>query len=236
MDEKKITTYEDFLIFRDDMVNYANSLLCSRDEAEDLVQDVYMKLWERKDQLAQIDNPKTYCSRIVRNRSMDILESLENRKRTQMPSEIFDDHSIEEQMAAKQRLAVAMSEIETLPEGQRNVITKHGVEELSYEQISQQTGLDERTLRTQMSLARKTLRRRLSWVFAGVAVLLCVGVGTFYKKPVELTDTFESPELAYVELEKTLDYISVKLNESTAFARSAGADLEKAEELFNMVK
>ena len=58
---------------------------------------------------------------IIRNRCLDILESQENRQKSQMPSEIEDEHSIEEQMAAKERLAAALAQIKRLPEGQQTV-------------------------------------------------------------------------------------------------------------------
>ena len=46
MNENK-TTYDVFLYLRDELVDYAAALLKSRDDAQDLVQDLYVKLWAR---------------------------------------------------------------------------------------------------------------------------------------------------------------------------------------------
>lgn len=230
MNENK-TTYDVFLSLRDELVDYAAALLKSRDDAQDLVQDLYVKLWARKDELSEVEKPRAFCMTIIRNRCLDILESHENRQKSQMPSEIEDEHSIEEQMAAKERLAAALAQIKRLPEGQQTVLAKRVVEDMSYEQISAQTGLSEQNLRTQMSLARKTLRQRLAWAFA----VLAVGVGVLFHKPKPLEDTYSDPLLAYAQVEKTFGFISTKVDKGMQVARDAELKLERVDEVLKKI-
>ena len=234
MNENK-TTYDVFLSLRDELVDYAAALLKSRDDAQDLVQDLYVKLWARKDELSEVEKPRAFCMTIIRNRCLDILESHENRQKSQMPSEIEDEHSIEEQMAAKERLAAALAQIKRLPEGQQTVLAKRVVEDMSYEQISAQTGLSEQNLRTQMSLARKTLRQRLAWTFAVLAVAMAVGVGVLFHKPQPLEDTYSDPLLAYAQVEKTFGFISTKVDKGMQVARDAELKLERVDEVLKNI-
>ena len=81
MNENK-TTYDVFLSLRDELVDYAAALLKSRDDAQDLVQDLYVKLWARKDELSEVEKPRAFCMTIIRNRCLDILESHENRQKS----------------------------------------------------------------------------------------------------------------------------------------------------------
>ena len=234
MNENK-TTYDVFLSLRDELVDYAAALLKSRDDAQDLVQDLYVKLWARKDELSEVEKPRAFCMTIIRNRCLDILESHENRQKSQMPSEIEDEHSIEEQMAAKERLAAALAQIKRLPEGQQTILAKRVVEDMSYEQISAQTGLSEQNLRTQMSLARKTLRQRLAWAFAVLAVAMAVGGGVLFHKPQPLEDTYSDPLLAYAQVEKTFGFISTKVDKGMQVARDAELKLERVDEVLKKV-
>ncbi len=233
MNERKVT-YEDFLPLRDGLVEYASSLLKSYEDAQDIVQDLYLKLWNRRDSIFEIENPRSYCMAVVRNRCLDKMKSSQIQNKTQMPADMPEPRSdIQVEMEEKEGLKATLAEIEKLPKGQRSVLMKRAVEDLSYEQIGKQLGMNPQSMRTQMSLARKTLMKRVAWAFAAVAVIAVVGVGILNRRPSAPQDTFSDPMMAYAELEKTFNKISSKVDQGMELARSTEPEFEKVEKIIN---
>ncbi|GEM_PF-303651 len=233
MNENKVT-YEDFLPLRDGLVEYASGLLKSFEDAQDIVQDLYLKLWNRRDSISEIENPRSYCMTVVRNRCLDKLNSSQVQNKTQMPSEVLESsRDIQSEMEEKEGLEATLAEIEKLPKGQRAVIMKRAVESLPYEQIGKQLGMNSQSMRTQMSLARKTLMKRVAWAFAALAIIAAVGVGILNRRPSAPQDTFSDPMLAYAELEKTFNKISSKIDQGMELARSSEPEFEKVEKIIN---
>lgn len=228
---KKDITYNDFLPLHDGLVDFASVLLKSRDDAEDAVQDLFVKLWKRKDTLSEIENPEAYCKTVLRNMCLDTLKSAEQKKQGDMPEDVMDAATVEETAIVREQLVNVRKAIDALPEGQRAVIVKKVVEDRSYEEIAAQTGMSNQTMRTQLSLARKALRSRFAWGFAAAAVLVAV----FLSYPRQPKDTFTDPAQAYAALEEALGQISTNIDKGTAIARSAETKLEKAEDIINRV-
>jgi len=229
---KKDITYNDFLPLHDGLVDFASILLKSRDDAEDAVQDLFMKLWKRKDTLSEIENPEAYCKTVLRNICLDTLKSAEQKNKEEMPEDIVGSASVEERAIIKEQLNDVRKAIDKLPEGQKTIIIKKVVEDRSYDEITAQTGMSNQTMRTQLSLARRALRSRFAWGFATAAIVLAV----FFSIPRQPKDTFSDPAQAYAELEKTLAYVSSKIDKGTAIARSAETKFEKVENIINEVK
>lgn len=224
-------TYKDFLPLRDGLVSFACALLKSKDDAEDAVQELFMKLWKRKDTLSEIENPEAYCKTVLRNICLDSLDLAERRKKGNMPEDVEALTSVEDNLIVREQLGKVQKAISELPEGQKTVIIKKIVEDRSYDEVSAQTGMTNQTMRTQLSLARRTLRSRFAWGFAVAAIALAV----FLAVPRQPKDTFTDPVLAYAEIERTLGYVSSKIDKGTAIARSAETKFEKVENIINEI-
>ncbi len=133
-------------------------------EAEDLVQDAYLQLWTKRDQLGEIENSEAYCIALVRNIYLNHIR----RKRvdiSEQPSErllVTDETSIEEKVALEDESQEVQRLIGLLPVQQRRIITLHDVEDLSNEEIRQQTGLQPTHIRVLLSRARKAIREMIT--------------------------------------------------------------------------
>ena len=130
-------------------------------ESEDAVQELYLKLWDRRDVLDGIRNPKGYGITLLRNLCLD---RIRRSRKMLVPSEPPEpelpggqDESIDE----KERLAKVLAAIKSLPERQREVLTLRTLDGLSYEEISQRTGINYLTLRVLLSQARSKLKKSL---------------------------------------------------------------------------
>ena len=132
-------------------------------EAEDLVQEVFLKLWTQRDRLPQMDSEEAYCVRMVRNVFLDRRRSA----RLQLSGEPIADRSVvaDDDVVAHAELcdlaAHAKALMERLPEQQRTVMMLKDVEDRTYEEVAERTGLTQGNLRVVLSRARKTIRRLL---------------------------------------------------------------------------
>ena len=130
-------------------------------EAEDAVQELFLKLWDRRDVLDGIRSPKGYGITLLRNLCLD---RIRRSRKMETPASLPEpempggqDESIDE----KERLAKVLAAIKSLPDRQREVLTLRTLDGLSYEEISERTGISYLTLRVLLSQARNKLRKAI---------------------------------------------------------------------------
>ncbi|MBR5274433.1 MAG: RNA polymerase sigma factor [Bacteroidales bacterium] len=137
-------------------------LLESESDAEDAVQELYLKLWAARNSLEDIQNPSAYGILLLKNICIDRI-----RKRTVRKAEPLDnvpmleDAGAEDREEIKDTLRHLMQEMEKLPEKQRDVLRMKTIEGLEYEEISRRTGISQVYVRVLITMARKTLRSKL---------------------------------------------------------------------------
>ena len=137
-------------------------LLESREEAEDAVQELYLKLYESKHRLMVVSEPLAYGISVLRNICIDRI-----RRRTVRKAEPVDERvPLEEappdsRAVSKDLLESLMTEMDKLPDRQAVVLKMKAVEGLDYKEIAETTGLSQVHVRVLVSTARKTLKRRL---------------------------------------------------------------------------
>ncbi len=150
--------HSEYLTLAADLYRVAFYILESRAEAEDAVQDTYLKLWELRGSLDQVRSPRAYSVTLLRNICLDRLRKAQimdaGEQAVQFAAALPQDDSLD----AKGRLGRVLEAISALPEGQRKVLLMHTVEGLSYEEISRITGMNNLTLRVLLSQARKKLK------------------------------------------------------------------------------
>ena len=137
-------------------------LLESEEDAEDAVQELYLKLWAARSGLSGVQNPSAYGISMLKNICIDRI-----RKRMVRKSEPLDkvphpeDTHTESRTDIKDALRYLLQEMEKLPDKQRVVLRMRAVEGLEYEDIARRTGLSEVYIRVLVTMARKTLRSRI---------------------------------------------------------------------------
>ena len=137
-------------------------LLESEEDAEDALQELYLKLWAARSGLSGVQNPPAYGISMLKNICIDRI-----RKRMVRKSEPLDkvphpeDTHTESRTDIKDALRYLLQEMEKLPDKQRMVIRMRAVEGLEYEDIARRTGLSEVYIRVLVTMARKTLRSKI---------------------------------------------------------------------------
>ena len=158
MTEHKFNT--EYLPLADTLYRIAFYILESRSEAEDAVQETYLKLWEKRDGLDEVQNPKGFAVRMVRNICTDRIRRAsrlcfpEN-----LPEPAVPQTPAEETMDARKRLDNVLEAVKALPERHRRILILRAVEGLPYDEISRRTGMNELTCRVLFSQARSKIRK-----------------------------------------------------------------------------
>ena len=148
-----------WLPLRDAVYRVAYYILESGPDAEDAVQDLYLKLWNTGDALDGIRNPKAYCITLLKNLCIDRIRRSSRVDYGAELLQIDDEGRDETRMHDRERLESVVKGMEELPEKQREVLLMRTVEDLDYEEISRRTGMNQIMLRVLISKARKSLRQ-----------------------------------------------------------------------------
>ncbi|NNF01992.1 MAG: RNA polymerase sigma factor [Bacteroidia bacterium] len=145
----------------DKLCRFALRLLKNKQEAEDVVQDVLVKLWNRRKDIGTYKNPEAFAMTVTKNMCLDILRT---RKR-------FVDNEPRDEPDRKTPLDVAewndvRSQIDnamnTLPEQQKMIVQLRDIEGYDYEEIAQILEINVNTIRVNLSRARAKIREILT--------------------------------------------------------------------------
>jgi RNA polymerase sigma-70 factor (ECF subfamily) len=133
------------------------------DQAEDLVQDAFVILWEKRETLQIKDNLKNYFFKIVKNNA---LKKVDRDKSDMVPLSILSIDPAEEEEEERfddEELAVEVYRaIGELPSACRTIFNLAYREKLTYQQIADQLNISKNTVKTQMGIAYSQLRNKLS--------------------------------------------------------------------------
>lgn len=136
------------------------------DVAEELVQDVFFKLWSKREQLAEIDALKTYLYRAARNTALNHLrrQKLEHafEERELAKGEPVGNDSGSDSASTSEVERAVRAAIQRLPERCREIFLMSRDGGLTYGQIARELGISIKTVETQMGRALKSLRVSLA--------------------------------------------------------------------------
>lgn len=149
-----------FLPLSDSLYRIAFFILESEADARDALQDLYLKLWNSRDRLNAVTNPKGYCATLLRNLCIDRIRSARRFGNAELDDREDPAASVEGRLEARERLNTVLSAFESLSEGQREVVNMRIFENMSYDEMAARTGKSKLTLRVLLSTARKTLKER----------------------------------------------------------------------------
>jgi RNA polymerase sigma-70 factor, ECF subfamily len=146
------------------LVAYADRFLHDPDAAEDLVQEVFLRFWERRGEWTASERLSSFLYRITRNLALNEcrrlrirLRWLERRRRDETPRVITPIHDLE-----FTELGIAVEKaIEALPPRRREVFVLARLHDLSYSEIAEVMGISPQTVANQMSAALADLRQSL---------------------------------------------------------------------------
>lgn len=149
--------HSDYLTLAESLYRIAYYILESEAEAEDAVQELYLKLWKMRDGLDGIRNPKAYATRLLKNICIDRIRQSVKERGTE-PEKPDSQYGPDERIDARERLNKVLKAVKALPERQRKILILHTVEGLSYEETAKLAGCDYLSCRVLLARARSKLK------------------------------------------------------------------------------
>lgn len=152
-----------FLPLHPKLFRIAYALVENKADAEDILQDAYYKLWSRRNELADIQNPEAFCVTLVKNLCLDYLRSPRANRHDEDVTEavtLSTDSSPDKELEMQDKVEHIRNLISRLPENQRQVIRLRGIDDCSMDEIEQITGLNAVNIRVLLSRARKIIREQ----------------------------------------------------------------------------
>ena len=154
---------------------YAKRLLGDADEAKEVVQDTFVRLYERRQDVTPVTSLKSYLYRTVHNACLNHLKQAKVHQghhfQLQRQGPSAEEGDVLELLELQEQI---WQVVQRLPEQCRKIFQMSRFEQVKNPQIAQQLGLSVRTVETQISKALKILRREL----ADYLPLLLMAAGT----------------------------------------------------------
>ena len=144
------------------LVSFAMKYLDNQEAAEDIVQDVFVKIWETREKLGGIDNLSAYLYQI---RSFNYLRAEKIRQdATRSFAEELEESEINEYIK-NETFRIVMRTLEDLPPGSRNVFSR-AIQGYSAKEIADELGIAVETVKKQKQVARRILKEKLGNLFS----------------------------------------------------------------------
>ena len=156
------------LPIKNKLYRYALRIVGNEMVAEDVVQEVLIKVWKKKKDLEQIENKEAWCMTVTRNLALDKL------RRKKMQVDDVDNHryiadknmSPYQSLQSDDTMRIIRQAINELPEAQKQVIHLREVEGYAYQEISDITGYSLDKVKVYLHRARIALRHKLTGIYA----------------------------------------------------------------------
>jgi RNA polymerase sigma-70 factor (ECF subfamily) len=161
--------------FRNIFEAYYESLLCfafrylkSKEDAEGAVQDVFLWVWEKREEWHVDGTLRAYLFRAVKYKCLDLLRHEKVKKKYMLEHSLSEESTVQSQASIEKEIDAAKFEriareaIEDLPERARIIYKLSRLEGLTYHEIAEVLEISPKTVESQMARALDILRTRLS--------------------------------------------------------------------------
>ena len=164
---KNISFRDDVLPLKDKLYLLALRITLNNAEAEDVVQETLIKVWNRRSQWEEIESIEAFALTVCRNLSLDKIKRMGNDHdslddSTHDSPDSSSSSNPEEQTMARDQVALVRQLIDRLPEKQRSVIQLRDIEGKSYREIANIMCISEEQVKVNLYRARQTIKKKFS--------------------------------------------------------------------------
>lgn len=147
------------------LYRFADYLLKDKNDAQDIVQEVFIKLWSMINELDNYDSVEALAMRITRNKCTDLL-----REKTRKYAPSIDEIDLKNKMEQndeevvdhESKIKLVKKMIQDLPENYKSIIMLKDIEGYDFDEISEILDLNVNSIRVTLSRARKKLRELIN--------------------------------------------------------------------------
>jgi RNA polymerase sigma-19 factor, ECF subfamily len=150
-----------FLLFYPSLVSFAVSITKSKELSEEIVSDVFLRIWEKRQQLDKVENLSFYLFSAVKNRCLNQLEGQKNKATFQINDTAIEFRSLyddpEQRLISAETINEIEKAIQDLPPRCRLIFKLVKEEGFKYKEVAELLQLSVKTIENQMSLAFKKI-------------------------------------------------------------------------------
>ena len=160
---KKVSFRNDVLPLKNELFRLALRITLNRVEAEDIVQDTLIKVWDRRFEWDSIDSIEAFSLTVCRNLSLDRLRKKENSNDSLEDVNIAEpvaSSNPQDRMIQEDRVSLVRQIIDSLPEKQRSCMQLRDFEGKSYKEIAQVLGITEEQVKVNIFRARQMVKQK----------------------------------------------------------------------------
>ena len=154
---QEISFRNDILPLKDKLFRLALRITSDRAEAEDVVQETLIRVWNKRDEWTQFGSVEAYCLTVARNLAIDRSERKDARAVELTPDM---EEGPYERLVNKERMALIHRLINELPEKQRLIMQLRDMEGKSYKEIAVVLSLTEEQVKVNLFRARQKVKQR----------------------------------------------------------------------------
>lgn len=156
-----------FMPYQPKLYRTAYAILRNTQDAEDIVQEVYLKLWNRRESMDVATCKEAYCVSMVKNMCMDFIRGSHSVNEDGIDDEHFclADEDAGTELDRREEAVRLKRMISRLPDVQKKVMWLRDVNECSFEEIGAATGLTPVNIRATLSKARKKIREQFNKLY-----------------------------------------------------------------------
>jgi len=160
---KKVSFRNDVLPLKNELFRLALRITLNRVEAEDIVQDTLIKVWDRRFEWESIDSIEAFSLTVCRNLSLDRLRKKENSNDSLEDVNIAEpvaSSNPQDRMIAEDKIKLVKQIVDGLPEKQRSCIQLRDFEGKSYKEIAEILEISEEQVKVNIFRARQTVKQK----------------------------------------------------------------------------
>lgn len=160
---KNISFRNDVLPLKNVLYRLALRITLSHEEAEDIVQDTLIKVWDKRDSWDDIDSIEAFSMTICRNLSLDRIKKHENLNDSVEEKQIDSPDNASnpfEDTLQQDRINLVRNLVNALPEKQRSCMQLRDFEGKPYKEIAGILGITEEQVKVNIFRARQTVKER----------------------------------------------------------------------------
>ena len=159
---QKIDFRNDILPLKDKLFRLALRITFDRAEAEDIVQETMIRVWNKRDEWDGLESVEAYCLTVARNLAIDRSEKKDSQtvELTPEAEQTPDASSPYDRLVNKERLRLVHRLVSELPEKQRLIMQLRDVEGKSYKEIAIALHLTEEQVKVNLFRARQKVKQK----------------------------------------------------------------------------
>ncbi len=158
-----ISFQNDILPLKNQLYRLALRITLDSAEAEDIVQETLIKVWDRRESWTDIDNIEAFCFTICRNKALDYVRSVSSRNESLdvAQNERPDtSYTPSQRTVVSDQMAMVRHIVDSLPEKQKSCIQLRDFEGMSYKEIARLLDMTEEQVKINIFRGRKTIKEK----------------------------------------------------------------------------